>query len=100
MANYKNQGYNAYIIQYFVLGYQEVKMECGPAGRDAYGSYRSLPDAKLACDSDNKCWGVYHESCPYHPKISLCPHSALLDRSSACLYLKTSNQFLFTWQKL
>lgn len=90
MSNQKgSQGYNANIVQYFVLEYyQQVSMECK---NDAYGSYRSLQDAKLACDSDDHCWGVYDEFCPNSPYFYLCPHWADLNHSFSCTILKTSN---------
>jgi len=54
---------------------------------DQYGSYPTLQDAKLACDSDISCAGVYDHYCD-DKDFSLCPIDANTYASTSCIYLK------------
>ena len=60
---------------------------------DEYGSYSTLENAKLACDSDNTCGGVYDHYCD-DKDFSLCPQGANMYESTSCTHLKCGNEAL------
>ena len=69
----------------FVLEYQREDKGCY---RYDYGKYSSLQKAKLACDSDKNCWGVYDKSCNDR-ELSLCPYGANTHPDAeSCTYFK------------
>ena len=90
IINIRIKGDDTYIIQKFVLGYQKENKGCE---YDEYGNYSSLENAKSACDSDSKCWGVY-DKWGDDRDFSLCPYGAKAYSSSfSCTYFKPSKDF-------
>jgi len=60
---------------------------------DKYGSYETLDEAIVACNSDKNCSKVYDDGCDNEGPFALCPRkSAELNASLSCLYVKRTRQ--------
>ena len=61
---------------------------------DAYGSYDTADKAKVACELDVRCSGVYDDACD-NSGAYLCAYGYTEETSSSsCIYMKTGRHTL------
>ena len=76
-----------------VLAQSYKKLEKKHCYYDKYGSYETLDEAIVACNSDKNCSKVYDDGCDNEGPFALCPRkSAELNASLSCLYVKRTRQ--------
>ena len=71
-----------------IVAYHKEALGCA---FDEFDRYPTLETAKLACDSDITCGGVYDHYCN-DKNFALCPIDANMYDSTSCTYLKCDNE--------
>ena len=76
------------ISRYLKIG-DFVKVNSAHCQKSAYGRHDTLIEAKLACNEDIECLGVYDQKCDGSFSYRLCPISNLTEYSiDSCLHRK------------